>query len=312
MLLLNFGGVFLQLNDMLLKRVKRTIEKYRMLDDGDRVLAAVSGGPDSVALLYVLFSMVDKYNLSISVAHLNHMLRGKDADEDAHFVEKLSKRLGLPFFSERKNVRSFMKKTHLSPEEAARKVRYNFFERVGKSGNFDKVAVGQTADDQAETVLLAMIRGTGLAGLAGIPPVRALGKSGIKVIRPLIETLRSEIEKYLRAKDITPRLDTSNLEPVYLRNKIRLKLLPLIAENYNPNIKSSLAGLAGILREDNQFLVEETKKLIPEVLDNYVGKVEISLQKIRSVPLALQQRLVREAINRVSRNMRPLSLINWD
>ncbi len=284
-----------------------------MLNDGDRVLVAVSGGPDSVALLHFLLSMREKCNLSLSVAHLNHMLRGKSADEDARYVEQLSKKLGLPFFSARKNVRYFIRKTRLSPEEAARKLRYEFLEKVARSQDADKVALGQTADDQAETVLLALIRGAGLAGLAGIPPVRPLGNSGIAVVRPLIETFRSEIERYLKAKGITPRLDASNLETVYLRNRIRLELLPLIGANYNPGIKSALLRLSAILREDNQYLVEKSRKLMPELLDVEPerGKVRIDLRALKCVPSALQQRLVREAINVVSGNRKPLSLAHW-
>ncbi len=297
-----------------LKEARRTVEKHRMLDDGDRVLVAVSGGPDSVALLHLLVSMKEKRNLSLSVAHLNHRLRGKSADEDARYVERLSEKLGLPFFSARKNVRSFMKKTRLSPEEAARKLRYEFLGKVAGSQNAGKVALGHTADDQAETVLLALIRGAGLAGLAGIPPVRPLGKSGILVVRPLIETFRAEIERYLKAKGISPRLDASNLETVYLRNRVRRELLPLIGANYNPGIKSALVRLAAILREDNQYLLEESGKLAPELLDvdPERRKVRIDLPTLKSIPAALQQRLVRGAINVVSENRKPLSLTHWE
>jgi tRNA(Ile)-lysidine synthase len=299
---------------MFLKEARRTVEKHRMLNDGDRVLVAVSGGPDSVALLHLLVSMKEKRNLSLSVAHLNHMLRGKSANEDARYVERLSEKLGLPFFSARKNVRSFMKKTRLSPEEAARKLRYEFLWKVARIQKAGKVALGHTADDQAETVLLALIRGAGLAGLAGIPPVRPLGKSGILVVRPLIDTFRAEIERYLKAKGITPRLDASNLETVYLRNRVRLELLPLIGANYNPGIKSALVRLAAILREDNQYLLEESGKLAPELLDvdSERRKIRIDLPTLKSMPPALQQRLIREAINVVSENRRPLSLTHWE
>jgi tRNA(Ile)-lysidine synthase len=329
---------------MLLRKVQKTIKKYEMLDRADRVLVAVSGGPDSAALLDVLFSLRDKYDLSLSVAHLNHMLRGKEAEEDVHFVKGLSKNLGLPFFPGKRNVLSFMKKTHLSPEQAGRKLRYDFLRGIAKREGMNKIALGQTADDQAETVLLALLRGSGLAGLSGIPPVRMFEKPGIRIVRPLIETFRVEIEKYLEGKGITARLDASNLEPIYLRNKIRHELLPLIASEYNPKIKLALVKLAGILQEDNRYLIEETRKLAPQMLSNYSGdvaagqtpacagaannskakgvadaninkyvkKVKINLRKFRAVPAALQQRLVREAVNKICGNMRPLSLIHWE
>ena len=283
-----------------------------MLEHNSRVLAAVSGGPDSVAMLHVLVSLRSKYNLTLSAAHLNHMIRGRDADEDARCAEEISKKLGLPFFCARKNVPLFMKKTSLSPEEAARKVRYNFLEKIAKDQKADKIAIGQTADDQAETVLLALIRGTGIAGLSGIPPTRSLEKSAAMVIRPLIEVSRQEIEKYLEAKKITARLDASNLKPVYLRNKIRLELLPMLETNYSPNIKTALVKLADILREDNQFILEETKKLVPKMLIKNNGGVKLDLHAIKTIPLPLQQRLVRKAVNTISGNTQPLSVNHWE
>ena len=297
---------------MFLRKVEQTIKKHQMLNRGDKVLIAVSGGPDSVTLLDVLFSLRHKYDLTLSVAHLNHMLRGKEAERDLCFVKELSGKLGLAFFSGKRNVRSFAKETHVSLEEAGRKLRYDLLQDVAKREGMNKVALGQTADDQAETVLIAFVRGSGLAGLSGIPPVRILGRSGIKIIRPLVEIFRIEIEKYLGEKKISSRLDASNLEPVYFRNKIRLELLPLIAHEYNPNMKSVLVRLAGILREDNRYLIEKTAELVPEMLAGDNEKIKINLKALKSVPIALRQRLVREAVNQMSGNMRPLSVIHWE
>ncbi|MCK4262385.1 tRNA lysidine(34) synthetase TilS, partial [bacterium] len=265
---------------MLKEKVRRTIVRYRMLEPGDRLVVAVSGGPDSVALLSILACLSQELNFSLQVAHLNHMFRAKEAEEDALYVKELAKKFSLPITVRKRNVLAFIKRKHLSPEEGARQVRYKFLQDVAEKAGANKIALGQTADDQAETVLIWMLRGSGLKGLTGIPAVRPLENS--LIIRPLIEVSRSEIEDYLREEGLAVRVDASNLKPVYLRNKIRLKLIPLLARDYNPNIKSVLSGMSQILRADEECLNEVQERTFKRIVrvkgDN---RVEINLISLR-------------------------------
>jgi len=203
---------------MLEEKILQTIKKFDMLSFNDRVLIGISGGPDSVTLLNVLLSFKKRYNLSVFIAHLDHMLRGKESDEDVNFVKNLAQELCLPCEVKSCNLTEIAQKEHLTLEEAARKYRYKFYSETAKKFKTNKIALGHNADDQVETVLMRFLRGSGLEGLMGIPPVRG------KIIRPLIECSREEIEKYCKENKIEYRVDSSNKEVVYFRNKIRLKL----------------------------------------------------------------------------------------
>ncbi|OGW14579.1 MAG: tRNA lysidine(34) synthetase TilS, partial [Nitrospirae bacterium GWA2_42_11] len=222
------------MTDNLLKKVRDTIACHNMLRYGDSVVVGVSGGPDSVCLLYILNELKEDYNLSLHIAHLHHGFRGSEADEDVRFVQSLSKSLGVPAHIDHIDVPSYIKKTKLSKQAGAREVRYRFFNRLADDIGADKIALGHTADDQAETFLMRLLKGSGLHGLTGISPVRD------RIIRPLIDISSDEIKGYLSERDIRYRIDSSNLSPVYLRNKIRLELIPYLAKEYNPNIMDTL------------------------------------------------------------------------
>jgi tRNA(Ile)-lysidine synthase len=200
---------------MFIGKIKRTIKKHCMLESGEKIVVGVSGGPDSMALLFVLHQMQENYNLQLQVAHLNHGFRGKEAARDARFVQDMAQGFGLPCEIKFFDVPSFKKRGTLSSQEAARVVRYQFLEGVMKSCNASKIALGHTADDQAETLMMWLLRGTGLKGLGGMPPVRG----GI-IIRPLIETTREEIETFLKEKRIPFVVDSSNQNADYLRKNI--------------------------------------------------------------------------------------------
>ncbi|MFH1001963.1 MAG: tRNA lysidine(34) synthetase TilS, partial [bacterium] len=216
---------------MLEEKVLQTIKKFDMLSFNDRILIGISGGPDSVTLLNILLSFKKRYNLSFFIAHLDHMLRGRESDEDVNFVKNLAQVFGLPCEIKSSNLTKITRKEHLTLEEAARKYRYKFFLETARKFETNKIALGHNADDQVETVLMRFLRGSGLEGLMGIPPVRG------KIIRPLIECSRTEIEEYCKENKIEYRVDSSNKEVVYFRNKIRLELLPLLSKSYNKNIK---------------------------------------------------------------------------
>lgn len=274
-----------------LGKVRATIQKYGMIADGERVVVGVSGGPDSVTLLHCLWRLRDERRMELHVAHVNHMLRGEASDEDEKYVRELGRRLGVAVRVERVDVGAVAREKHLSREEAGREARYGFFFRLATEVGAAKIAVGQHADDQAETVLMRLVRGSGIDGLAGIPPVR----EG-RVVRPLIEVTRGEIERYCREHKLQPRTDASNLEPEFARNKVRLVLLPLLEAEFNPRIRETLARTASVLREEAQFLAQCGAAAAARMARRDEGRVEIELRELASLHPAMRRRVVREAI----------------
>ncbi|MBU1163704.1 MAG: tRNA lysidine(34) synthetase TilS, partial [Proteobacteria bacterium] len=205
----------------LIKTVGATIKAYRMIEPGDSVIVGVSGGPDSVALLHIILSLAQQFSLRVGVAHLNHSLRQKDSDDDAEFVESLARKFDLPCYIKKEDVSKYRHEKKLSLEEAARIVRYRFFESVAEKYMFNKIALGHNAEDNAELVIMRLLRGSGPLGISGIPPVR----NG-KIIRPLIKLTKSELLEFLAVNELKFVLDKSNNDQRYLRNRIRHHLIP--------------------------------------------------------------------------------------
>jgi tRNA(Ile)-lysidine synthase len=234
---------------MILEKVKDAVKKYGLLNKNDTILIGVSGGPDSVALLHILNSLKNEFKLKLHIAHFDHMLR-KDSGKDTHFVRKLADDLKINFTSVKVGVKRIAGKGSL--EEIARNARLKFFFQTAKKFKADKIALGHNRDDQAETVLMRILRGTGLYGLAGILPKRQL--NGFIVIRPLIAVSRKEIDSFLRKNKIKTRQDPTNLKNLYLRNKIRNHLLPLLEEKYNRNIKEVLVNMGETAATDYEYL----------------------------------------------------------
>lgn len=286
----------------LLAAVRANLVRFAMVARGDGVVVGVSGGPDSVALLDLLFRLRDEFDLKLTVAHLNHMLRGREAEEDAAFTARLAARYGLPFIGERADVRAYRAAHGGSLEEAARSVRYDFFARVAESTGAARVALGHNADDQAETVLFHLLRGTGPAGLKGIPPVRGM------YIRPLITLRRRAIETYLAERGMEARLDRSNVEPGHTRNRIRLFLLPALEREYNPRIVEALGRLAEVCREEDGFLEAQAQQALRDAQlgGEEEGVLRLQVQKLAAMPLALQRRVIRLAWQRVAQSEHPL------
>jgi len=275
----------------LLQKVERTIESYRMILPGEKVLVAVSGGMDSIVLLHLLHTLSQKQGYALHVAHLNHMLRGEESQRDADFVRDYSAQLRLEATIRAISVREAGGQGTDSPQEEARKVRYAFLREVAKEVRAQRIATGHTLDDQAETVLLNLIRGAGVPGLRGIPPVR----EG-RFIRPLIETSRREIEEYARLHQIPFVTDSSNLEATYLRNRIRLRLLPLLHQEYNPQLSEALASIASILGEEENLLRSLALDRLPSLLLHQIeGRVALSIPALLKEPIALQRRILIEA-----------------
>jgi len=277
----------------LAKKLEEAIERHNMLRTGDRVLVALSGGPDSVCLLHALEEVRSRRSLTICVAHFNHRLRGKDSERDARFVKKLADHKGFAFVASSADVGAFAEEHKLSIEDAGRQMRYEFLLRAARSLGANKVAVGHTADDQAETILMRLIRGAGPHGLAGIPPVRRLGGSdGPKIIRPLIYVWRADIMRYLRARRLEYCRDSSNESLEYLRNKIRLDLIPRLEKEYNPQIRQRLASAAAALATENDFIQTEARLLAGEVvIEQKPSWVVFDVVVLRMLHPALRKRV---------------------
>ncbi|MDP6180938.1 MAG: tRNA lysidine(34) synthetase TilS, partial [Desulfatiglandales bacterium] len=235
-----------------IKKVKETLSRYGMIDPGDLVIVAVSGGPDSVCLLDILHELKAELAVRLVVAHYNHGLRGGEDESETRFVRHLASAMNFPFETE--NASFFIEGKTASLEERARNARYEFLERLKGKLHAQKIAMGHHLNDQAETVLMRLLRGSGPSGLAGIPP-----KRDDTIIRPLIELKREEIDSYVKRRELSYRVDRSNFDTRYLRNKIRLELLPLLLE-YQPQFVEHLGQLAVILREDDKYLETEAEK----------------------------------------------------
>jgi len=275
---------------MFVVEVQACIEAHAMLSPGDKVIVAVSGGADSMALLFALFQLRSMYDLTLMVAHVNHQLRGTEAEQDALFVEQQAACLGLPFYQTRVDVRALQRSSGMSLQHAARQLRYRFFHALYQTLDATRVALGHTADDQAETLLIRLLRGSGPAGLAGIPPVR------LPFIRPLIAVSRQVISSYLQTERFSWVKDSSNEHAVYLRNRVRLDLLPKL-QQYNPQIVRRLNELADMLRADSQVLEQQVDEWVVQTLDwQASNRVEIRCGLFGIAPVAIQRRLLRRAI----------------
>ncbi|ABR50616.1 tRNA(Ile)-lysidine synthetase [Alkaliphilus metalliredigens QYMF] len=278
----------------MLDQVQETIKKYNLLETGDKVVVAISGGPDSVCLLHVLSRLKAAYKLEIYGAHLNHNFRGMDAQMDAQYVANFCEQLNILCFVKSMDVLGYAEKNGLSSEEAGRVLRYEFFEEIGQKVGASKIAVAHNQNDQAETVLMRLLRGTGIQGLTAIRHKRD------KIIRPLLETDRGKIEDYCETYELSPRIDQTNSQPIYHRNKIRLELIPYLKENYNPNIIEGLHRTAEILKLDNEYMEEETKRAFEQVCFSQGEHcLELSVKGITPLHLSLKNRLIRYTIERL-------------
>lgn len=295
------------MNVKLTERMLSTIRRFSMIEPGEKVLVAVSGGPDSVALLYALHSISKEIGISLHAAHLNHSFRGEESDADEQYVSQLAEKLEVPFTSEKIDVPAIRETLRLSPEEAARLVRYEFLERVAAEIQADRIAVGHTADDQVETVILNLLRGTGIDGLAGMPPVRN------KIIRPLVEVRRSAVEEYVEHLHLHPRIDSSNLTASYTRNRIRLDLLPLLRREYNPELDTAVLRLLELARADSAYLNVEVQKALGKlVTSRKTGSVVLDAAELSALPLAVKRRVLREALREIRGGLADVGFIHVD
>lgn len=285
--------------------VEETIAAYDMLQAGDSVLVGVSGGADSVALLYLLSALSSSLSIRLGVAHLNHSLRDADSDRDAEFVDALAGELGLPCYVSKRNVRMVQEADKLGLEAAARRVRYAFFYSTADAHGYTKIATGHHQDDNAELILMDLLRGCGPRGISGIPPVR----DG-RIIRPLIGLSRSQIIDFLTEKGLAYRSDASNRDTRFLRNRIRHQLIPDLEATYNPRLVDTLNRLARITRSEDAWVEDLIRPVFKMAVlpEEHGNRLALSLPAIGQQHIAVQRRMIRKGIARVKGDLKRITL----
>ena len=272
-----------------------------MVCPAETVVIGVSGGADSLGLLYIL-NELEEYDLKLIVSHLNHGIRDREAKRDAEFVERVAEKLNLPFELQEADAPGLKKRSGLSLEEAGRELRYKFFKEVKRKYDAQKIATGHTLNDQAETMLMRFIKGSGHSGLSGIPPI-----SEGYIIRPLIETPKSEVEDYLKSQGVSWVEDSTNRSKVILRNRIRHELIPEL-EKYNPKIKETLSRTANIFRVEWGFLESRAQNWIEYVFKpGDEGELIGVLSRYKNIPEALRFAVLRIAIEKIKGDLRKIS-----
>jgi len=276
---------------MLTEKVLKTITKYNLIESGDNIVVGVSGGPDSICMLDILIKLKEKINFNIYVAHINHMIRTEAADEEK-YVQEYCEKNNIKCFVKREDVLNIAKIKKIGTEEAGRKVRYDFFDKVALETQSNKIATAHNLNDKIETVIMNVLRGTGISGLKGIESRRA------KNIRPLIECERYEIEKYCEEQDLNPKYDKSNSENIYTRNKIRNIVIPYIKEEFNPNIINTVNRLSEEAEETDGYLNKVVEKSYNQILlEKEENQVILDLKKFNSLDLVIKKRVVLYTIN---------------
>ena len=307
-----------------------TIKENNLINKGDVIVVGVSGGPDSITLLTCLNKYKDYLDIKLICAHINHLIR-KDSTEDEQFVENVCEKMGIKCYIKRAEVEKIAKEEKRGTEEVGRKIRYDFFDEVAEKENANKIAIAHNMNDNAETMLLNIVRGSGLTGLEGIQ-AQEYGK----YIRPLINCTREDIEEYCTKNNLQPRIDSTNKENIYRRNIIRNKILPEIKE-LNPNIVQSLSNLSKIVKVQNMHIKNEVENIYNKIatetpntngeknnsesslqktkskVDNEsLGKIELDLPAFQKLDLGMQQNLILYTISKALGSARNIEKVNVD
>lgn len=280
---------------MLIDRVDRYIQNHHLILPGETVIVGFSGGPDSLCLSHLLWRLSPRYGWRLVLAHFDHQLRGSDSRADAEFCRGWASTVGIPFFLAEMDINREATDKGESTELAARRCRYAFYRQVQQDTGAVKVALGHHRDDQAETVLMRLIRGTGIDGLGGMRPLREDG-----VIRPLLGESREAVLDYCDAEGLVPRVDHTNSEALYTRNALRLEVLPLLATRYNPRIAEALCRTAALAAEDSDCLNALAEKHLLDLGSRSPSGLELPLRRLRTLPVALVKRVLRQGVRSVS------------
>lgn len=293
--------------DDLQQKVLETIQKHNLIQKGDKIVIGVSGGPDSMCLLNCLFCLKEILSIELVVCHMNHMIR-QEAEEETRYVQAFCEKINVPCFKKYVDVIKMSQEQKLGTEEMGRKVRYEFFEEVAKKVGANKIATAHNSNDNAETVLMNVLRGSGISGLKGIE-IKVKKKSLEKVnkqektieyIRPILERNRTEIEDYCKEKDLNPRIDKTNLENDYTRNKIRNQLIPYLQKDFNSNIIQGLNRLSELATEEEGYFKEIVSKTYETLkIGENEKEVILDLQEFNRLPKVIKGRLFLYTINKV-------------
>lgn len=272
---------------MIINKIRNTITENSLITAGDSILVGLSGGADSVCLTHALYSLKDELNITLYTAHLNHCIRGEEAERDEEFAKSFSNALGIKCFSEKLDIPKFAAENNLSEETAGRQARYNFFADLCRKFSIDKIATAHNKNDNAETLLMNFMRGSSLKGLCGIPAKRD------NIIRPVLHLTRAEIERYCTENGLSYVTDSTNSETVYTRNKIRRELIPLIEDKFNPNFVSTITDNAVLTADDSAYIEKQARKIYGEIVHDF----EVDIQAIMQLNISIRRRVIMQMIS---------------
>ena len=291
------------------QKVLDTIKKYNLIEEGDRVVIGVSGGPDSISLLDILnkFKQNKILNFEIIVAHINHQIR-EEANDDEEYVQDYCEKNKIKFYSKRIDVIKYANNNKIGLEEAGRNLRYEFFDEILQKENANKIAIAHNKNDKAETIIMNVLRGSGISGLRGIEPIR-----DNKYIRPIIECERYEIEKYAQENNLNPRIDKTNYENDCTRNKIRNIVLPYIKKEFNSNIVETINRLSNIATETEEYIQKQAVEIFKElIIEENSKNIVLDLKKFNSKDKLIRKRILIYTISKVLGNSQNIEMVNID
>ncbi len=289
------------------KEVYNTIKKYELIKNGDKLVLGISGGPDSMTMLDILFNIKEEKSIKFDfvVAHLNHKIR-QEAQDDEKYVEKYCQINKIDFYSKSIDVKKMANNNKVSTEEAGRDARYTFFDEIQKKVGANKIAIAHNKNDKIETIIMNELRGCGIAGLKGIEPKRD------KYIRPLIEIERNQIEEYCEEKDLNPRIDKTNFENIYTRNKIRNVVIPYIKQEFNPNIIRTIDRLSNLVVEQEEYINKQTKEIYANILEEEKLNeyIVLNLKKFNEQENVIKSNIILYTIARICKTTKGIEKIH--
>ena len=290
------------------EKILETIKKYNMIENGEKIVLAVSGGPDSICMLDILNDIKNDETIDVDfeivAAHVNHMIR-KEAEEDEKYVKKYCEEKQIEFYSKSIDVQKMANNNKIGVEEAGRKARYNFFYEILEKTDAQKIAIAHNKNDKVETVLMHILRGSGISGLKGIEAKRG------KYIRPLIECERNEIEEYCTEKNLQPRIDKTNFENEYTRNKVRNLLIPYIQKEFNPNLIKTIDRLSNLVAEEENYMDKQVENLYKKLLISEKEKeIQLDLKTFNIQEKVIKSRTILYTITRLFGNSKGVEKIH--